>query len=207
MDDVYVSSSFRDSSLFKSYEIDKSTPYDAQKKRVLKSIRSGVAIDRSELPDEYFYKYRGGVPEKLTHFCLAGFSWVISEQVAEIFSSFNLGNNHIKASKFFDHEKTLLPFNHSAIAFGEQKNALDVENSSRIFLVWPDNPIPPDVWELHHKPDDGDMTVTQAALEGPDIWCDPRVFNHFFMSGRLVEALKAAKLNKDFRLTKCNISS
>ena len=53
-------------------------------------------------------------------------------------------------------------------------------------------------------PPDG-LAVTPDALVGPDVWLDPRLRLGFFLSDRLVTALKAAKLDKPLILHRCRV--
>ena len=52
---------------------------------------------------------------------------------------------------------------------------------------------------------DDQIAVTQAALEGCDLWMDPGLKAIFFLSDPLLEALKAAKLTKTLPRLRCRI--
>jgi hypothetical protein len=52
---------------------------------------------------------------------------------------------------------------------------------------------------------DGDLAVTRAAFEGPDIWVDPAISPAFFVSDGLAQALRAAGVHKTFGLKKCRV--
>jgi hypothetical protein len=54
---------------------------------------------------------------------------------------------------------------------------------------------------------DGDCALRADVLEGPDLWVDLTVGGSFFMSDRLVEALKKAGLSKNMFLKNAELSS
>jgi hypothetical protein len=60
-------------------------------------------------------------------------------------------------------------------------------------------------WQLRAVLKDGDIAMSQAANDGPDIWIDPLVAYAFFLSDGLGKALKKAKATKGFLLHKCRI--
>lgn len=47
---------------------------------------------------------------------------------------------------------------------------------------------------------DGDIAVSKSVLDGADVWIDPTFRNTFFLSDRLVSALKTAGVADDFDL-------
>jgi len=47
--------------------------------------------------------------------------------------------------------------------------------------------------------------LTTAALEGADLWCERKLENRLFMSGRLHDAIQAAKVKVKFRFAKVRI--
>lgn len=61
-------------------------------------------------------------------------------------------------------------------------------------------------WAPRAVLNDGDIALSQAANEGPDIWIDPLVAYAFFVSDGLGKALKKAKAVKGFMLHKCRVS-
>lgn len=52
---------------------------------------------------------------------------------------------------------------------------------------------------------DNDIAVSRQALDGPDIWIDPLLWNGLFISDRLARALKIAKRASTFHLAKCRV--
>ena len=54
--------------------------------------------------------------------------------------------------------------------------------------------------------EDGDVVLSAAALEGPDLWFEVRVDNKIFMSDRLAEALIEIGMSDVFKLQLCRIA-
>lgn len=52
---------------------------------------------------------------------------------------------------------------------------------------------------------DEDIAVSPAAAVGPDIWVDPKLVRCFFLSGELGRALKKARADKGFFLSRCRL--
>lgn len=85
--------------------------------------------------------------------------------------------------------------------FGNQKTAFLPEMSQCVKKVYDHS----DIWALKGKIDEDAVAVSANALNGPDIWIDPRMNRAFFLSDRLVLALKAAKLTRSFGLRRCRV--
>jgi hypothetical protein len=52
---------------------------------------------------------------------------------------------------------------------------------------------------------DGNVAVSPVALEGPDLWVSPPLIRIFFLSDRLTQALRAAKMSRVFGFRACRI--
>ncbi|MEL6708800.1 MAG: hypothetical protein AAFP79_10995 [Pseudomonadota bacterium] len=52
---------------------------------------------------------------------------------------------------------------------------------------------------------DGDIALSNRALEGADMWIDPVLRAKLFLSGELVDALHAANINVDMDLKTCRV--
>lgn len=62
-----------------------------------------------------------------------------------------------------------------------------------------------DMWGLKFGQRDDEVAVSRAALSGADMGAEPRVWCALFMSDRLVRALRAAKVDAPFKLSRCRI--
>ncbi|MGF1551398.1 MAG: hypothetical protein ACFBWO_02705 [Paracoccaceae bacterium] len=63
-----------------------------------------------------------------------------------------------------------------------------------------------DIGEMPWVPADGDIAVSRAALEGPDVWIEEGLRNAFFLSARAGEALGDVDLAGAFMLVRCTLA-
>ena len=73
------------------------------------------------------------------------------------------------------------------INFGSRKAAFLPERSDRL------RPPVGGKWRPFASLKDGEFAVSTEALNGPDIWVDPQLWDSIFFSERLGKALKKAK--------------
>ncbi|MEO0361753.1 MAG: hypothetical protein AAF322_11620, partial [Pseudomonadota bacterium] len=114
---------------------------------------------------------------------------------------FDLGEGALYPTAIYQHDRaTEVPGPYYCLNFGAVKSAVVVEQSNLrkpgFGVKWHNLPF---------VPEDGDVAVSAAALEGSDLWIDPETPRAFYMSGRLGEALQKAKLAKAFRITRCKV--
>lgn len=127
-------------------------------------------------------------------------NYIISETIAQVLQGFDLGKTRFYPTKFFEFDHTTpIPGNYFCPSFGETKEGVIIDKSRRIDRSgigrnWPVVPL---------RASDGDLTVHQSALNGVDLWIDSNIDRSLFLTGRLVAALRAAKLDQYFFLTKC----
>ena len=100
---------------------------------------------------------------------------------------------------------TPLPDQYYLFNFGERKDCFVPEESKNLKILRKKERDGEDLWKANGMEEDDDLVFTAAALEGADIWFDKRIGAHFFMSDRLVKAIKAAKLGIPFDFVRCRI--
>jgi hypothetical protein len=61
-----------------------------------------------------------------------------------------------------------------------------------------------EVWDPNLSLEDGDIAVSAAALEGADMWIEPKLRKLIFLSGALVAAFPA-RVKRYFELSRCRI--
>lgn len=130
--------------------------------------------------------------------------YFISEKAANIIEKFDLGAGSlfpVSQGAFESDNKTPIPGRFFCWVFGNVKQAFlaDETERKRPFGVSGTR------WSLPVLPQDGDIAVSKAALEGADVWLDPILFKSIFVSGALGDALDEAGLAEAFRLKKCRI--
>ena len=91
--------------------------------------------------------------------------------------------------------------NYFIFSAGSTKDALVVEKSEGL-MKWFALEKPGWAPQL---PSDDRIVLSQAALEGPEVWADTRLAQAFFFSDHLVRAMRKAKIATKFRLFQCRI--
>lgn len=125
----------------------------------------------------------------------------MSEKAASVLRQFDQGSGGLYLLDLVRHDG-LTPVDGFfwALNFGAKKNALAMEENRAVDgLNWRGN-CTPKLWVK-----DDDFAVTQAALDGPEIWGDEREESGFFVSPRPGQALHKAGLAKVFHLRRCRI--
>ena len=125
--------------------------------------------------------------------------WVVNAKAANVLRAYDLGGGALYPVAMLQRDKkTPLAGEWFCWNFGNVKEAF-VREVSRVKVNRYAKSIvsPPDDMQ------DGDLTVSAAALEGPDVWVDHGLENSLFVSGQLAAALRKAQLDKAFRLKRC----
>ena len=125
--------------------------------------------------------------------------WVVNEKAADVLRAHDLGGGALYPVTVLQRDKkTPLEGHWFCWNFGNVKDAF-VREASRVTVNEFSQSIvsPPDDMQ------DGDLTVSPAALEGSDVWVDTGLKRSLFVSGRLAAALRKARLDKAFRLRRC----
>lgn len=130
--------------------------------------------------------------------------WIVSERVAEILQRFDLGEGAafpVSEGLYLRDESTRIPGNYYSWVAGSKKAAYDPENSVNVRKE-----DIPGLWDLMpYFPADGDVAVSGAALDGPDVWLDDGLFKSLFLSGPLGDALEAAGLKEALFLYRARV--
>ncbi|MDN3720816.1 hypothetical protein QW131_20240 [Roseibium salinum] len=122
---------------------------------------------------------------------------VVSAKCADILRQFDLGKSSLYPIRLFQYDrKTSVEGEYFSLNVGERKDAflpsetlnLDVFDSGKMRMAP----------NLH----DDDIALGPTALEGPDLWVNPPLINMFFLSDRLTQALRAAKMSRVFGFRK-----
>ncbi|QDG78638.1 hypothetical protein [Labrenzia sp. PHM005] len=129
----------------------------------------------------------------------------VKGKLAELLKDIDLGDGELVEFPIYEMDKTTrLPGPFYFLNFGSQKDCFLPEDSRNLSA----GPINPKTgfrrWRAI-EPKDEDIAVSASALGGPDLWVDPKFSGKIFMSGRLHDAIEAAKLKIDFRFAKTRI--
>lgn len=130
--------------------------------------------------------------------------WVISKRVAEVLQRFDLGEGTvfpISEGLYLRDETTRIPGEFfSWTAVGDKSAFLPDETpEKRKFGIAGTR------WKLPWQMCDGNIAVSRAALQGPDVWLDDGLFKSLFISRPLGDALEAAGLKETLFLYKARV--
>jgi hypothetical protein len=142
--------------------------------------------------------------KRLPHLFQASDFLVVSDVLAGVLRSFDLGASRLVPVTLLHRDRTT-PYagTHLVLNLRERKEAFEPEHSKKF-----DPPLYPDqkyLGAVVGKPEDGDISVSAAALAGADIWRDPRLLKSLFFSDRLMAAMRKAKVLGRVRTFRCPV--
>jgi len=143
---------------------------------------------------------------RLPNLFFAGSFWAVSKAAADVLRQFDLDAGALYPVKVFKKDRqTPLGDEWFCINFGNRKEAVAVPESSTLLRESYIRPGGVKGWVPKATLKDGDIAVSKAVCEGPDIWIDPQIGDASFLSDALGMALKKAKADKGFLLHKCRV--
>lgn len=138
-------------------------------------------------------------------FALEGF-YAVKGKLAEILKQFDLGGTELVEFPIYQADKTTqLPGPFYFLNFGSRKDSFLIEKTKGARLRGRHAQTREEVWDGPYFPKDGDVAVSSAALEGADLWVEPKYIGKIFMSSALHDAIEAARLKIDFLFAKARI--
>ena len=166
---------------------------------------SGEPLGRDHFPEEIY-----GAPNaressfKLPDIFHAGSYWVVSGAAADILRRFDLGGGALYPVRVLKSDRqTPVDGDWQCVNFGNRKDAFLPDQSCSFNF---DSIRQGEKgWFARAAMKDDDFALSQAALQGSDIWIDYRVGDAFFISDRLRRGLKQAKADKGFFLNRCRV--
>jgi len=172
--------------------------------RIALANEGGKPVPEENIPRTFFIS-RSALDERkpftkaLTPLAMNGF-WIFSDALAATISTFDLGGaKFLPITALMADRKTPLPGSYSILNFNAVKPALLLDDStlppgfSRV--------VPRAVYSIA---DDG-LVLSAAALEGPDLWSDPKMGGGFFVSDPLAQALRRDGFFDWFDFKSCRI--
>lgn len=126
--------------------------------------------------------------------------WVLSEAAANVLRESDLGQAQLVPVPVLKSDrKTPVGGTWFCVNFANARRLLVPEQSDHIRMG------PQQRYNLPATTKDNQVVVSADALQPPDIWVDPEFWAAFFVSERLGTALRRAKVDKSFFLTKCQV--
>ncbi|WP_445378849.1 hypothetical protein [Pseudochrobactrum asaccharolyticum] len=166
--------------------------------------RSGKAIERADFP-EAMYVFDEKRWKRCGNLFIAGLTYAVKGKLAEVLKKFDLGEGGLIEFPIYEADKTTqLPGPFYFLNFGAIKDSFVPSESKKLYSR---RTIENDGYELWatYKLEDGDITVTASALEGADLWFERKLEKRIFMSGRLHDAILAAKVKTKFQFAEAQI--
>ncbi|KCV81347.1 hypothetical protein ATO10_13124 [Actibacterium atlanticum] len=200
---VWVSRIMMDSTLIKPFAAD---IVETDKDNAIEALRLnqlGFPLPSDRFPKEQYFTQRSKKAAKQPDIFSAGGFWCVSAAVADVMRQFDLGEGGLYPTKLFQFDReTPVEGTYFCLNFGVRQQHFIPDQSPGATVPFK---APPNSWKPQFVVNDYDIAVRAEALDGPDMWIDPYLWNAVFMSDPLVQALKAAKLTRRFNLRKCLI--
>jgi hypothetical protein len=166
---------------------------------------AGFGVPEAEMPLRFCGMFRDTRIRKLSDYFMASGFIIVSPRCAEVFSRFDLGTGGFYPVDIYHGDrKTRVAGDYFLLNFGCRKRTfLPADLDPSIFRsIKPSNG---PRWLYAAWAEDDACTVSTAALQGPDIWVEEQLHDAFFLSDRLVRALRDAKLTRSIRLRRCRV--
>ncbi len=136
---------------------------------------------------------------------MAGPFYAVRGKLAEVLKQFDLGEGGLIEFPIYQADKvTPLPGPFYLLNFGCIKDSVVIEQCQQLTHDFKKQIDGYDKWGAFNLAD-GDIAVTAAALEGPDLWFESKLRKKIFMSGRLHDAILAAKIKVNFQFARARI--
>lgn len=196
---VWASRAFMDSTRIKPFTADP-LPTGMGLGQMAELNQAGERMSAEHFPKEIFAEYPDKKEERQPDLILAAGAVVISAACADVLRQFDLGHSSLYPIKLFQHDrKTPVEGDYFCLNIGERKDAFLPEHSPLVRVLGSQRlKMPPTL-------QDDDIAVSPAALAGPDLWVSPPLIRVFFLSDRLTQALRAAKMGKVFGFRACRV--
>ncbi|HMI41122.1 MAG TPA: hypothetical protein VK485_07835 [Sphingomicrobium sp.] len=170
--------------------------------KIRHDLRHGEPLGADAFPGQ-MWNQKAKPIKQLPQIFMGCVYWVLGAKAAEVFRQFDVGGGGLYPVEVFQNDrKTRIEGDYFCLCFGNKKSALIWDQSPGIKPIKPDRT---EYWSLNPVPADDSIVLSSAALAGPDIWIDPALWLAFFVSDGLAQALKAAKVDGPFSLTRCMV--
>ncbi len=169
------------------------------------NYRKGKVIPRELFP-EALYVFDEACFKKVGDLFHVGTGWAVRGKLAEVLAGADLAPGGLIPFPIYRADKqTLVPGEFFIWQFGGQRDCVVVDESPALRPFGVGMNIVKDWWKLKTPVQDNGVAVSATACAGPpDFWCDPKLADAVFFSGRLVEAMRRAKL-KIFNVHRCRL--
>lgn len=179
------------------------TPPHARQARERSS--QGYKIARAQFPEGVAVWNEKAFARARDFLFLSGFL-TVKQKFADVLNRFDLGGGELVPVPLFKADLTTpWPEPYYYINYGGSKDTLLARGSRNLRLMYENAETGASLYSTHAAFGDADMALSQQAKDGADIGIERRVHSKLFLSGALVDALLAAKINVDLELKTCRI--
>lgn len=176
---VWASRAFMDSSRIKGFTADP-LPTGMNLGQMAEANEAGERMSAEHFPKQIFANYPDKKEKKQADLVLAAGAVVVSAACADVLRQFDLGHSSLYPIKLFQHDrKTPVEGEYFCLNIGERKDTFLREYSPLVRVFGNGRMRMPPYLQ------DGNVAVSPAALEGPDLWVSPPLIRIFFLSDRL----------------------
>lgn len=176
-------------------------------KHVLAAIRrhyDGHTLTREEFVEAMYVFDEKRWARQKDLFMADGF-YAVRGKLAEVLKQFDLGEGGLIEFPIYQADKvTPLPGPFYLLNFGCIKDSAVIAQSPKLTHDFKKRIDGYDKWGASNLAD-GDIAVTTAALEGPDLWFESKLKKMILMSKRLHDAILAAKIKVNFQFSRARI--
>jgi hypothetical protein len=168
---------------------------------IIRDLKHGEPLGSDAFPKQIWNQKPKPIKQLPEIFMGAGY-WVLGERATAIFRQFDLGGGGLYPIEVLQEDReTPVEGEYFCLCFGNRKSALIPDQSQGLRPIGASS----QYWKLSPVPADDSVALSNAALAGPDVWIDPALWQAFFVSDRLAQALKAAKVDGPFSFTRCKV--
>lgn len=172
----------------------------------------GEKLERTAFP-EAMYVFAEGNWKRVGDLFCAGPFFAVKGKLAETLKGFDLGDGELIEFPIYEADKTTrLPGPFYLLNFGAVKDSFVPEASQnrvsgKVVGLRDVSNLNSDCseWWATYKIEDGDIVVTRKALAGADLWFEKKLKDKILMSGRLHDAIVAAKVKTKFDFVQARI--
>lgn len=165
----------------------------------------GFALARAELPEAeaVFDEKRF---RKIGDIFMAGPFYAVKGKLAEVLSRFDLGEGRLVPLPIYKADlATPIEGHFFLLNFGARKNSILPEQCEDARKFYVDKSTGQQVWKINYTNHEGEVMLSSASLDGPDLWFETAAHNKIFMKDALAQALIEIDMGDVFRIKPCRI--
>ncbi len=172
----------------------------------LKRYTQGFALQRADFPEAtaVFDERRFA---KVKDIFYSGPFLTVEGRLAEALARFDLGEGGLIPFTIYKAD-LITPLDREVflLNFGARKNSILPAQceDARKFVV--EKKTGRQLWHINKLNPNGEVVLSPAALDGPDLWFEEAVYNRIFIKDALAQALIEIGMGDVFKLTPCRIA-